>query len=182
MVLWGVSWIFCWIQWKSPLIISWNRKTSREHKKDVTLIVNPLSLPLIFHGFSCLLGCFPAQECWLEAFVEVETVTGTRASVTFVLRPVSPLYPLIHVFLTFSGVTSLCARVFVGAIMQHSKITNMAFTFTYCFNLFVSHLIGQSQGITDVRPHHKSQNKTNPDKHTISASQQRAGTDIISNT
>ena len=38
------------------------QKDTREHQRDVTLIVNPFSLPLIFHGFSCLLDCFPAQS------------------------------------------------------------------------------------------------------------------------
>lgn len=50
------------LQSKSLFDKQLEQKDNREDQTDVTLIVNPFSLPLIFHVFSCLLCCFPAQS------------------------------------------------------------------------------------------------------------------------
>lgn len=137
----------------------------REHQTDVTLIVNPLSLPLIFHGSFLSVQLFSSSECWLEAFSEVETATGTRAERH--PRPLAParvfVFTLWFVFFSHfqeSAVTvcvGVCVCVFLGAIMPHSKITIISVSFAQCFNYFFLNHSGSRHHRYETTPQVRTQ-------------------------
>ena len=137
----------------------------------MTQIVNPFSLPLIFHGFSCLSVCFPAQSADWGHLLRLRRSPGHGHSWPLAQAPVS-LQSLIHVFFLRSHFSQsavskvvcvgvcVCVCVFwcCYAIFKDGILQTL-FEFIFSCNQLVSRLW----------PHHTGQTKKHPDKWTISA-------------